>query len=149
MRLHVPVFSVLVLLLLAPFSPAQKAALPAAIDARADASWAMARQIWEWAETGYKESRSAALLADALETAGFKVERGVAQIPTAFTATLGSGKPVIGILGEYDALPGLSQEAVPVRRLRAETGYGHGCGHHLFGVASASACLALGEQIKA
>jgi aminobenzoyl-glutamate utilization protein B len=109
----------------------------------------MAQKIWGWAEPGYQEKRSAALLADALEAGGFKVERGVAQIPTAFTATIGSGKPVIGILGEYDALPGLSQAAVPVRQLRAETGYGHGCGHHLFGVASASACLALGEQIRA
>jgi aminobenzoyl-glutamate utilization protein B len=109
----------------------------------------MAQKIWGWAEPGYQEKRSAALLAETLETAGFKVERGVAKIPTAFTATIGSGKPVIGILGEYDALPGLSQQAVPIRQLRPETTYGHGCGHHLFGVASVSACLALGEQIRA
>src|SRR5262245_7597512 len=111
---------------------AQKAALYDSIQARADASWEMARKIWGWAEPGYQEKRSAALLADALEAAGFKVQRGVAKIPTAFTATVGSGKPVIGILGEYDALPGLSQEVVPVRQVRAETTYGHGCGHHLF-----------------
>ena len=109
----------------------------------------MARKIWEWAEVGYQEKRSAALLADALEAGGFRVERGVAGIPTAFIATIGSGKPVIGILGEYDALPGLSQQAVPDRQARAGATAGHGCGHHLFGVASASACLALGEQIKA
>jgi aminobenzoyl-glutamate utilization protein B len=83
------------------------------------------------------------------EQAGFKIERGVAQIPTAFIATYGSGKPVIGILGEYDALPGLSQQAVPYRRPRRAAGYGHGCGHHLFGVASVSAAIAIAEQIKA
>src|SRR6516165_4428844 len=127
---------------------AQKAALDDAVRSRADTAWEMARQIWGWAEPGYQEKRSAALLADALEKAGFKVQRGVAQIPTAFTATVGSGKPVIGIMGEYDALPGLSQEAVPFRQPRRETGYGHGCGHHLFGVASLTACLALAEQIK-
>lgn len=127
----------------------QKAGLDDLIQARADQAWDAAQKIWGWAEPGYQEKRSAALLADLLEAGGFKVERGVAKIPTAFTATLGSGKPVIGILGEYDALPGLSQAAVPFRQLRAETGYGHGCGHHLLGVGAAWACLALGEQIKA
>ena len=107
----------------------------------------MARKIWEWAEVGYQEKRSAALLADAMEAGGFRVERGVAGIPTSFIATIGSGKPVIAILGEYDALPGLSQQAVPDRQPRPGATAGHGCGHHLFGVASATACLALGEQI--
>jgi aminobenzoyl-glutamate utilization protein B len=136
--------------LLASATPAaaQKSALLDSIKGRSETSWQMARQIWEWAEPGYQEKRSAALLAGALEKAGFKVERGVAEIPTAFTATIGTGKPVIGILGEYDALPELSQEAVPAKQVRAETTSGHGCGHHLFGVASASACLALGEQIQ-
>lgn len=128
---------------------AQKSALTESIQGRADASWDMAFKIWGWAEPGYQEKRSSELLSKTLENAGFKVERGVAKIPTAFTATIGSGKPVIGILGEYDALPGLSQDAVPFRKPRPETGYGQGCGHHLFGVASASACLALGEQIRA
>jgi aminobenzoyl-glutamate utilization protein B len=128
---------------------AQKDALDIGVRSRADAGWDMARQIWGWAEPGYQEKRSAALLADTLEKAGFRVERGVAKIPTAFTATVGAGKPVIGIMGEYDALPGLSQEAVPFRQPRKETYYGHGCGHHLFGAASISACLALAEQIKA
>src|SRR5262249_40254669 len=95
---------------------AQKAALNEAIAARAAASWEIAQKIWGWAEPGYQEKRSAALLAQTLEAAGFKVERGVANIPTAFTATIGSGTPVIGILGEYDALPGLSQQAVPVQQ---------------------------------
>src|SRR5947209_3468439 len=141
--------SFLVLLLTAGPVAAQKDALNESIRARSDDAWAMARQICEWAEPGYQEKRSSALLADALEKAGFRVERGVAGIPTAFTATAGSGTPVIGILGEYDALPELAQEAVPVRQPRASGGYGRGCGHHLFGVASATACLALADQLRA
>jgi aminobenzoyl-glutamate utilization protein B len=133
------------------YSPvlAQKDALPTDIDGRAEASWALAKQVWEWAEVGYQETKSAKLLADTLEKAGFKVERGVAKIPTAFTATIGEGKPVIAILAEYDALPELSQDAVPFRKMRDGGGAGQACGHHLFGVASLSASIALGEQIKA
>jgi len=110
--------------------------------------WHAARQIWQWAEPGYQETKSAALLSELLEQAGFDVQRGVAEIPTAFTASFGSGQPVIGILGEFDALPGLSQAAVPTRSPVGEGGYGHGCGHHLFGVASASAAMALAEQLR-
>ena len=127
---------------------AQDHPLDESIRARSDASWEMARKIWEWAEVGYHETRSAALLADSLEAAGFQIERGVAGIPTAFIATVGSGKPVIAILGEYDALPGLAQESVPERKARPGLSAGHGCGHHLFGVASASASIALAEQLK-
>ncbi|MFM7114164.1 MAG: amidohydrolase, partial [Planctomycetota bacterium] len=71
----------------------------------ADESWEMAKSIWEYAEPGYLETRSSKLIADRLEKAGFKVSRGVAGIPTAFTATFGEGKPLVAILGEYDALP--------------------------------------------
>ena len=130
-------------------SVSPKAAIGAFIQAHADGSWKMARQIWEWAEVGYQEKKSSALLADALQAGGFRVERGVAGIPTAFVATIGSGRPVIGILGEYDALPGLSQQAEPVRQSRPEVTAGHACGHNLFGVASASACLALADQVRA
>ncbi len=98
---------------------------------------------------GYHEERSAALLADSLHAAGFQVERGIVGIPTAFIATIGAGKPVIAILGEYDALPGLAQENVAERKQRSGPAAGHGCGHHLFGVASASACIALAEQFRA
>ncbi len=137
-------------LLLASPAFAQKDQLPAAIDAKADDAWKAAQQIWEWAEPGYLETKSAKLLADDLEKAGFKVERGVAKIPTAFTATFGKGSPVIGILGEYDALPELAQEGVPYREIRdGGTGCGHACGHHLFGVASATAAKAIAEQIAA
>ena len=129
---------------------APPAELAASVDARGDATWAVARRIWEYAEGGYLETQSSAALAEHLAKAGFRVERGVAGMPTAFTATYGSGKPVVAILGEYDALPELSQEALPVRQPRpAGTGNGHACGHHLFGAASASACVALAEQMKA
>ena len=112
-----------------------------AIDGKAGAYSSMARQIWDYAEVGYKETRSAALLADLLEREGFTVVRGVAGIPTAFTATYGTGKPVIGILGEYDALPGVSQDAVPeVKSVPGKTS-GHACGHNLFGTASAAAAI--------
>jgi len=111
--------------------------------------WEAALKIWEWAEPGYQETRSSELLSTMLASAGFRVERGVAKIPTAFTATFGSGQPVIAILGEFDALPGLSQKAVPYRQPAREAGYGHGCGHHLFGVASASAAIAVAQQLEA
>lgn len=128
---------------------AQKDALWASIRHRDAETWSAALKIWEWAEPGYQEKQSSALLAKMLEDAGFTLQREVAGIPTAFTATYGSGKPVIALLGEYDALPGLSQQAVPHRQPSDKTTYGHGCGHHLFGVASASAAIALAEQIRA
>ncbi len=126
----------------------QKAELYRSLDRRAEATWKAAQSIWEWAEPGYQETRSSALLAKMLKEAGFDVKFGVAGIPTAFTATFGQGRPVIGVLGEYDALPGLSQTASPAREVRPEVSYGHGCGHHLFGVASAAAAIAVSEQIE-
>lgn len=112
-----------------------------AIDSKYDTYSNIAKQIWDFAEVGYKEVKSSALLAETLEQAGFKVERGVADIPTAFIASYGSGKPVIGILGEYDALPGVSQDAVPELKPIAGKTAGHACGHHLFGTASAAAAI--------
>lgn len=128
---------------------AHKTALFESINARDEQCWQAALKIWKWAEPGYQEQNSSELLAEMLAQAGFRVQRGVAEIPTSFTATLGSGDPVIGILGEFDALPGLSQQPVPYRQPREETRWGHACGHHLFGVASASAAIAVGEQITA
>lgn len=96
----------------------------------------IARTIWEYAEVGYQEKKTSALLQQELKTAGFTVEAGVADIPTAFVATYGSGQPVIGLLAEFDALPGVSQEAVPEPRVRTGSEAGHACGHHLFGTAS-------------
>jgi len=142
--------ALIVLLAFAPFAHAQKDVAVKAASAHADANWPTALKIWEWAEPGYQEKKSADALAAVAEKAGFKVTRGVAKIPTAFVAEFGSGKPVIGIMGEFDALPELSQEAEPFRKPRAGgNGYGHACGHHLFGTASLSASVAIAEQIKA
>ena len=143
------VFVIAILLTIARTASAQKQSMLESIQKREAATWDMALKIWDLAEPGYQEFGSSKLLADSLEQAGFRVERGVAEIPTAFTATYGQGSPVIGIMGEYDALPGLSQEAVAERMPRERNNYGHGCGHHLFGAASASAAIAVAEQIKA
>lgn len=127
-----------------------RAKLVELVNARMDADWDAALNIWSYAEPGYQEQKSSSLLARMLKDAGFDVKMGVADIPTAFTATAGEGEgePVIGILGEFDALPGLSQGAVPYRQPRDGATYGHGCGHHLFGVASASAAIALARFIR-
>lgn len=125
-----------------------KPALDAAIESRADQYWQIAEQIWNWAEPGYQEVQSAPLLADTLQAAGFRLNRAVADIPTAFLAEIGSGQPVIGLLAEYDALPGLSQQAVPERSPRVAGGYGHACGHHLFGTAVVAAGVALAEPLS-
>ncbi len=107
----------------------------------------IANQIWSFAEMGYQEEKSSALLQKTLFEEGFSVKTEVANIPTAFVASYGSGSPVIAILGEYDALPGLSQQAVPYK-LSANDKAGHACGHHLFGTASAAAAIAIKNYIK-
>ena len=104
--------------------------------------------IWEAAETSLEEFKSSEYLINYAEKNGFKVEKGVAGIATAFTATYGQGKPVIGILGEYDANAGISQKRQPTREARVEGGAGHGCGHNLFGTASLGAAIAIKEQIE-
>ncbi len=109
----------------------------------------VARRIWELAEVGYQETESSKLLAQQLASAGFEIERGVAEIPTAFIASFGEGKPVLGILAEFDALPGLSQETVTERKARVEGAAGHGCGHHLFGTASTAAAIAVKRWLEA
>src|SRR5260370_36482590 len=103
----------------------------------------VSRKIWEFAEVGYKETKSADLLKGELRAAGFSIVENVAGIPTAFTATWGQGKPVIGIMGEYDALPGLSQADVPERKPVIAGGPGHGCGHNLLGAASLFAAVTI------
>jgi len=128
---------------------ANKEATIKALNANYDADKKTALQIWDFAEVGYKENKSSALHVQHLKDAGFTVETGVAGIPTAFVATYGSGKPAIGILAEYDALPGLAQNAVPEKSIIAGKNAGHGCGHHLFGTASVSAGIAIKELIAA
>jgi len=108
----------------------------------------IALEIWNNAELGYKEKKSSALLQETLKKEGFAVEAGVAEIPTAFVATYGSGKPVIGILAEYDALPGLAQNAVQEKSAIEGKPGGHGCGHHLFGTASVAAGIAIKKLIE-
>ncbi len=103
--------------------------------------------IWAQAETAFQEAESSKLLADYAEENGFKVERGVAGMPTAFVATYGTGKPVIGVLGEFDALPGISQKAQPTKEPLKAGAAGHGCGHNLFGSASLGAAIAVKELI--
>jgi len=108
---------------------------------------AIAQQIWSFAEMGYQEEQSSALLQKTLQEEGFQLETAVAEIPTAFVATYGSGSPVIAILGEYDALPGLSQQAVPYK-MSNNGKAGHACGHHLFGTASAAAAIAIKNYLQ-
>ncbi len=104
--------------------------------------------IWEAAETSLEEYKSSGYLIDYAKKNGFKVETGVADIETAFTASYGSGRPIIGILGEFDANAGISQKRKPIREARVPGGAGHGCGHNLFGTASLAAAIAIKEQIE-
>jgi aminobenzoyl-glutamate utilization protein B len=94
-----------------------------------------------------RENQSAQTLAEFAQRQGFRVERGVSGLPTAFVAQFGEGRPIIGLLGEYDALPGLSQKAQPNREALADGGAGHGCGHNLLGAAALGAAVAVKEQI--
>lgn len=105
-------------------------------------------QIWALAETAFEEDESSKLLADYTERQGFTVERGVAGMPTAFVATYGSGRPVISVLGEFDALPGISQKAQPTKEPLNEGAAGHGCGHNIFGAGSLGAAIAIKELIE-
>lgn len=117
------------------------------MDAQAQHYGELSRRIWEFAEVGYKEKQSADLLKAELRKAGFQIQENVGEIPTAFVASYGSGKPIIGIMGEYDALPGLSQEDTPEKKARIAGAPGHGCGHNLFGVASAFAAITVKEYL--
>ncbi len=120
-----------------------------ALDAKKDAYSDVARQIWGFAELGFQEQKSSALLQQQLSAAGFAVEKGVAEMPTGFVASWGSGKPVVAIIGEFDALPGLSQTAgSPARAPLADAAPGHGCGHNLFGTASMAAAIAVKDWMQ-
>jgi len=133
-----------------PAGGADQAAVIRAIDARRDSYATVAKQIWGFAEVGYQEQKSSALLQQQLRDAGFQVKAGVADIPTAFVATFGSGKPIIGIIGEFDALPGLSQEAqTAARHAIEENAPGHGCGHNLLGTGALAAAVAVKEWLAA
>jgi aminobenzoyl-glutamate utilization protein B len=129
---------------------ADRAAMLAGIEAKRETYAGVAKQIWAFAEVGYQEQKSSALLQQQLRAAGFQVKAGVADIPTAFVATFGSGKPIIGIVGEFDALPGLSQEAqTAARHAIEENAPGHGCGHNLLGTGALAAAVAVKEWLVA
>ena len=114
---------------------------------RAEDLKAVNQSIWNYAEVGLQETKSSQLLIEKLKADGFEVKSGVADMPTAFVASYGSGRPIIGILAEYDALPGLSQKTVPYRESLSEGGAGHACGHSGLGTAALGAALAVKEAI--
>lgn len=130
------------------FAQKYKKDVIANLDTKQAAYGTIAHQIWEYAEVGYQEEKSSALLQDVLSKEGFKVEAGVAGMPTAFVATFGSGKPVIGVLAEFDALPGLSQAATTKRQPIVADAPGHACGHHLFGTASTAAAIEIKNWLE-
>lgn len=119
------------------------------IDKKAAELSALSKTIWDYAEVGLREAKSAAALASYLEKEGFSIKADVGNMPTAFVASFGEGKPILGFLGEYDALVGLSQKTVPTRDEVVAGGPGHGCGHNLLGVGSIAAAVALKKEIDA
>ena len=135
--------------LLAQAPEGVKSATQSWINANQSDLTALSDSIWSFAETAFEETRSAEALIAYAEANGLRVTRGVAELETAFTAEYGSGRPIIGILGEFDALPGLSQHPVAEKNPVQEGAPGHGCGHNLFGVASLAAAISLKEQIEA
>lgn len=126
-----------------------KKAIIASVEKHEKALIEISDNIWALAETAFEETQSSKILADYAEKQGFTVERGVAGMPTAFVATYGSGSPVISVLGEFDALPGISQKAQPTKASLNEGAAGHGCGHNLFGAGSLGAAIAVKELIQA
>lgn len=142
---------ILAILVLSGTALAQKTKqdLIKSIDSHGDQYRAAAQKIWGFAEVGFQETQSSAVLQQMLKEAGFTVQDNIAGMPTAFTASYGSGKPVIGILGEFDALPGVAQEAAPELKPIPGQAAGHACGHHLFGVASAAAASAVKDWLIA
>ncbi len=119
------------------------------IDSHRDLITGVSDKVWEYAEMPFRETKSSAIIASTLEAEGFSIEWGLAGMPTAFVATWGKGGPVLGLLGEYDALIDLSQKAVPYKEARVPGGGGHACGHNLLGVAPMAAAIALKKEMEA
>ena len=118
------------------------------IDDRAEQFETIAKSIWDWAEMGYQEEKSSSLLQQTLKEEGFSIQAGVADLPTAVIAEYGSGSPIIGILAEFDALPGISQQVATVRKPIPNKDGGHACGHHLFGTASTAAAITIKNYLN-
>lgn len=108
----------------------------------------VALDIWNFAESGFKENKSSTLLQNTLRENGFTVDAGIAGMPTAFVASYGTGKPVIALLAEFDALPGLSQDSSSTKSPIADKLNGHACGHHLFGAGSVASAIAIKTLLK-
>ena len=125
-----------------------KQAILASVEKHKAALIGISDEVWALAETAFEEDKSSKILSDYAEAQGFIVERGVAGMPTAFVATYGSGRPVISVLGEFDALPGISQKAQPTKSPLNEGAAGHGCGHNMFGAGSLGAAVAVKELIE-
>ena len=131
-----------------PQAQAGKTQVAQFVDTHAASFATTAQQIWDLAEVGYQEEESSRILQDHLRDGGFVVEAGVAGMPTAFVAEWGTGTPVIAILAEFDALPGINQDRVAERTPIEGKGAGHACGHHLFGTGSVAAGLAVREWLE-
>ena len=151
MRLS-PIYKILIIALLFSsnfgFSQNNKQEIQKSIERRTKEYENIAKSIWNWAELGYQEEKSSELLKETLSDEGFSIKSGVAEIPTAFVAEYGSGRPIIGILAEFDALPGISQEVATKRKPILDQAGGHACGHHLFGTASTAAAIAVKDYLN-
>jgi aminobenzoyl-glutamate utilization protein B len=145
------ILGILMGLTLVPLNAQNKKALKkeviASVETQKDELITVSDKIWAAAEIAFQEKVSSQTLIDYARANGFDVEVGVAETPTAFVATYGSGKPVIGILGEFDALPGISQKIVPEKTPFKEGAAGHGCGHNMYGTASLGAAVAIKNLI--
>ena len=149
MRIHSSRLSTTALALALPLSVgAQSFDVEGFVDARYSETARIARSLWEYAEVGYQEEKSSALLQTVLLEEGFDIEAGVAGMPTAFVASYGDSGPVIGILAEFDALPGINQDSLPTRSPIAGKGAGHACGHNLFGAGSVGAAIAVRHWLE-
>ena len=131
----------------AQFRPSQQTAVED-VEKRAEELKQVNKSIWNFAEVGLKETESSALLVEKLKSNGFQVKTGISGMPTAFVASYGKGKPVIGILAEYDALPGMSQQVAPERIALEEGKAGHACGHSGLGTGALGAALAVKAAMK-
>ena len=118
------------------------------IDDNHDKLTSISDEIWGYAEYGLCEDKSSKLIADTLRDHGFKVQQGVAKMPTAILAEKGEGRPIIAVMGEYDALPNLSNKKAPVKEALVEGGMGHGCGHNVHGTTALAAAIAAGKAME-
>ena len=147
--LHRSTLPILLLFLaVSPLFAQQEKTVIAQLDKQYPHYAALAKRVWKLAEPGYLEEQTSKLLQEELHQHGFTINSGVADIPTAFIASYGKGAPVISILAEMDALPGLSQDSVPFRKPLVANAYGHACGHNLFGVGSVAAAIAAKEWLQ-